>query len=300
MEYFKERGKLFEMKKFFKTECKDSLFLFFNYMVWVGRVIINNIKGRTGDKKVPQLKENDSLVILCNGPSLNDTIEKIKGYKKVDYMCLNYFPSNSQYYYELKPKYFCVIDSDYLDPQNSIYSPKTKYLMECLKKSDWKQIIFTYPFHKLKLKKDNLYEFSINCNVHDIDYFSKLEGKRYKKNISILPIKNVAIFALYSAIMLNYKKIYFAGLDMSFHTSIHVNENNHIIQRMEHFYGTEERDLTDESKEIEKEGMSGLFYEWYVDFKGFKIMRDYANSLNIKIINLNRMSFVDCFEKGDL
>ena len=52
-------------------------------------------------------------------------------------------------------------------------------------------------------------------------------------------------------------------------------------------------------KRIEKikKKMEQLFFEWYQAFKGFRLMKEYAEFKRIKILNMNPDSYVDIFIK---
>ena len=83
---------------------------------------------------------------------------------------------------------------------------------------------------------------------------------------------------------------------MSFHMSLHVNKQNHILQEVSHYYGKEKIDITKKDRKNQKK-MEQLFFEWYQAFKGFRLMKEYAEFKQIKIFNMNPDSYVDIFIK---
>lgn len=280
-----------------REKLKNNVNLVNAYLMWSARLINNYLRGLSGDNKKINLKKQESLVILCNGPSLNKFLQKLNKYENYDYMAVNFFPNNSEWFEKLRPKYLCIIDSDYLNINNLDFQNNRMGLINSLSKADWKINLLTYSFQKLDVKSCNIQHLKINTNTIDTFEFNSFIKKMFEYNYAIPPICNVAVFALFNAIRMGYKKIFIAGLDMSFHTSIYVDKNNDVIQILKHFYGEEQINLSKKKDYIQSKGMTGLFHDWYYTFSGFECMKKYAESKNIQIYNTCIESYVDIFDK---
>ena len=279
-----------------KTAIKKQTMSYLNEIIWLARGANNRLHGYLPSKDIP-IKEKETLVILMNGPSPKGCIEKNLNWPKADYMCVNFFPCNSEQFCQLRPKYLCITDSEYLAEEDDKTKVQMKKLRRVLETVDWNMQIFLYPFQTLGLTGNQFVkEQYVNCNEAEIERVTNKWKKRFDRNRAIPVIHNIAVFALFNAIRMNYRRILIYGLDMSFHMSLHVNKQNHILQEVSHYYGKEKIDITKKDRKNQKK-MEQLFFEWYQAFKGFRLMKEYAEFKRIKILNMNPDSYVDIFIK---
>ena len=98
--------------------------------------------------------------------------------------------------------------------------------------------------------------------------------------------KNTTQFAIYAAILQDYKRIYILGLDEN--QLVHIKG-----QRNEHFYSETAEEISDYTLNISyAERCLGK----HLTLKGYEKLAVIAEQKNIKIINLNTESYVDCFD----
>ena len=190
-----------------KTAIKKQTMSYLNEIIWLARGANNRLHGYLPSKDIP-IKEKETLVILMNGPSLKGCIEKNLNWPKADYMCVNFFPCNSEQFCQLRPKYLCITDSEYLAEEDDKTKVQMKKLRRVLETVDWNMQIFLYPFQTLGLTGNQFVkEQYVNCNEAEIERVTNKWKKRFDRNRAIPVIHNIAVFALFNAIRMNYRRI---------------------------------------------------------------------------------------------
>lgn len=252
-------------------------------------------------KKNRLTKLNDiknELVIIANGPSVTNSREKILSHLNADYMCVNLFPIKNELFWSIKPRYFCAIDNCFFD-FNGTRANDVKELKSVInERIDWQMIFIHYQNQQLGIENSHILERYINRNYYP--YLNKgFSNRAFNNNYMSYSMINVAIAALYSGILMGYKKIHIYGIDMTFFKDFFVDENNHVIVYEKHFYGDKIVDYTELYEEIREKGILRVFETNSEAFRGFKQIRYYADLNNCKIINHTPGSYVDAFERKE-
>lgn len=255
-------------------------------------------------------KNSFDVVILGNGPSLKDTFLDSDDYKFIkdkDIFVVNSFVQ-SEYFFELKPKFLCLMDPIYwgTTPSNNI-----KALIEAdyekLKNVSWNLFVFMpnaaldNNVFKDLLKINSYIKFIyINTNTvetQDMDLLYSL----YKQNKAMPTVQNVLVSCLYCAINIGYKNIFVYGADHSWHLSLIVNENNIPCIIDKHFYDKSETiQYTPIYKDVSQTTpfkISELFQAYSIAHNQYNILEDYSNYMGTKIYNLSKFSCIDAFER---
>ena len=104
-------------------------------------------------------------------------------------------------------------------------------------------------------------------------------------------------------LMINRKfdTIYLFGADTSWHEQIRLNDQNQLLMKQVHFYD-KPKDLTHELVYSDKHrqrtsSMSSQFLSLYKVFRGYEVLRDYADHQGVRIVNASAKSYIDAFER---
>ena len=87
--------------------------------------------------------EIEKVFLAGNGPSLAKMdLFKVKE-NGFEILCVNYFPSNDERFWVLKPKYLCLMDPSFFSGTASVNAKQNIKLFETLGKVDWELTIVT-------------------------------------------------------------------------------------------------------------------------------------------------------------
>ncbi len=257
---------------------------------------------RLKDKNI-QVKE---CVILANGPSLKKDLEKnfkfILDKKK---FCVNFF-ALSEEYEKLKPDY-CVLSAPefWLSGPSEYFKKLRNELINALMlKTNW-HLTLLIPFKS----RNSTFVKAIKQNSNiDIKYYNNtpIEGFQgivnwiFKFNLGVPRPHNVLIPTLVLAINTGFKNIYLFGADHSWHEEIKVDDFNETSVNHEHFYDKSEVRMPMYKLDGEKYHIHDIFRKLHFAFKGYFIIKNYADYLGVKIFNASSKSYIDAFPRVKL
>lgn len=231
------------------------------------------------------------VIILGNGPSLNQIdLEEIKN-SDLDVACVNFFPSQNPYFFELRPKYLCLFDPVFFGP--SPLQERVDGLFEVLKKVDWPLTVICFAGSRPKIINSNITYKFLPTPVLSGPYLNRFLFSLYKRNLVCLGAQNVAVGAGVFFVTKGVSELYYAGIDMSEFKGLYVDEDCRVYVDYTHSYGSERKYATVFGK--------GEFYKYMRMyqrmFEEFYRLKAYADYRNVKIVNLSDESYVDVFEK---
>ena len=109
---------------------------------------------------------------------------------------------------------------------------------------------------------------------------------------------NVIIPSLMIAINLKYKNIYLFGVDHSWLSEITVTDGNDVLINQKHFYDENiSKPNTMNKGGVGKRKLYEVLEKFMLSFRGYFIIKDYANYRKTKILNATKNSYIDAFEK---
>ncbi|MBD5310314.1 MAG: hypothetical protein HDS10_07855 [Bacteroides sp.] len=241
--------------------------------------------------------EGSSIVIMGNGPSLRSTIDNEREWlESNELMAVNFF-ANTPDFPKLRPRYYVLADGVFF---NATSHPNVVALWENLKKVSWEMTLFV-PVRSLHLVKalamgnDNL-RFS-TFNLTPVEGFKGLSHLLYRTGLGMPRPRNVMIPAIMSAIREGFPKIYLCGADHTWTQTLSVDDENFVVSIQPHFYEDNEKE-----KERVREAYQGLHLHevlgsMTVAFRSYWLLREYADSLGVKIINATPGSMIDAFPR---
>ena len=237
--------------------------------------------------------------VLGNGPSLSKSLNIINT-DLDDIIMVNYSPL-SDIFWELKPKFLCLLDPVYFNKTEMSSDERNKKEMyKRLEEIDWNLTIVSPVIYRKKIvvfKNKNIkYDFVNYVSIgHDVSFF---RFQLYKYNLSAPAMFNVVVMALYMSLQRGYHSIVLHGVDADLFKRICVNDKNEIIIDDAHFYAKEKRNLNKEKYHgYTIGGLYRLLEDQSVVFKSYVDLFNYSKYLGIKIFNATHTSMIDAFER---
>ncbi len=256
------------------------------------------IKSRKATVSCSAAAVGDELVVLGNGPSLNQTITDHSDFLSERKLLAVNFAANTPVFCQLKPDYYVLADPHFFNPQGN---PNVTSLWQNIAGADWPLTLMV----PVKAKVPAEVKGKANITVERYN-LTPVEGNRcvshllYSLNLGMPRPRNVLIPSLMLAVAKGYKKIYVAGADHSWMKTISVDDDNHVVSIQPHFYKDSEGEKTRVSTEYMNYPLHQIVHSFYIAFRSYHTIRDYAESRHASIINITPGSFIDAFPRKKL
>lgn len=260
---------------------------------------------------VPHKTQTKPLLILGNGPSLNDTLKNnplvvLQGF---DLMAVNAAACSEQFS-ALQPKLYILNAVTYFQNDSQLspfYIQAKNDLFDALKeKTRWNMTLLV-PF---RAKKSIDFQKLLKSNANlQVSYFNQTpaEGLTYWSHLwynlgwGMPRPHNVLIPGIMVGIRLGYKTIGLVGADHSWLADLSVNENNEALLRHVHYYATDGTQPMKVEDRIDRpRKLHEIIHKFYLSFKGYWQIKAYANAKHVSIINASSISMIDAFERKTL
>lgn len=239
-----------------------------------------------------------SIIIMGNGPSLNDTIAQYPDVlRNTPTLAVN-FAANAPQFWELKPRYYVLADPHFFVANNDVNVIK---LRDNLANVGWQMTLFL-PFDAKK------YGFVIENQNIKIEYFNFvavegfdwIENWAYSSGRGMPRPRNVLIPSIMIAMEMGYGNIYVTGADHSWTKTLSVNERNEVVSIQPHFYKEDEKEEKRIKVDYLKYPLHQIVYSFYLAFKSYHEIQRYAISKGVNIYNSTPESFIDAFPRKGL
>ena len=256
-------------------------------------------------------KEHNSLIILGNGPSLNESIERLSIVcNNYDCMAVNGF-ANTEYYELLKPNMYVLADTVFFLERDKL-SERVRNTVNSiesnlLNKTDWNIALFVPNYGRsseliknvCKNKHIRIYFFSMH------DHFIPL-GRRMKyflwdRNWIALAGKTVLNTCVNLGIILRYSDIFLVGADTSWHEQLRIDQDNNKLYTIDrHFYGENKIYIYADSYSKVPERLDRELITVSQALSSYWELKDYADTRDVHIYNASGYSDIDAFERRKL
>lgn len=249
--------------------------------------------------RVPQA-EHPAIVILANGPSLNDTMARYADMlKNAVTMAVN-FAANTDMFFDLRPRYYVMVDPVFFGDDSVANIAR---LRQNLARVSWPMTIFV-PRRFIKAVpasiKANPNISTAGLNTVGIEGWQWLRNFAYSSRLGMPRPRNVLIPAIMAAIAMGYKKIYLTGADHSWMKTLSVDDDNNVVSVQPHFY----KDNTAELKRVDTTyrglRLHDVVESFAIAFRSYHTLARFAARQGISIYNSTPGSFIDAFERRPL
>lgn len=239
------------------------------------------------------LSIDKDLVVLGNGPSLRHLIETKRDFlSDKDLLAVNYAVL-SEYYNQLKPSYYLVADPLFFSDDNHC----NRLFDAMAEATDWDMVLYVSmdacKCEKWKTKLSNRPNIKI-CyfNMTPVEGFEWFAHKCYKLGWGMPRPRNVLIPSIMMGLAMSYNVIYVAGADHSWLKEIWVNDDNIVMEDLNHFY-----DKKGAEQYVSSKHLHDLLLSMHIAFKSYHDIKRYASKVNKQIYNITKGSYIDAFER---
>ncbi|MDE7473474.1 MAG: hypothetical protein K2M68_07825 [Muribaculaceae bacterium] len=238
------------------------------------------------------------LVIMGNGPSLNSVFDhQMDVLKRCDCMAVN-FAANTERFFEVKPRYYTLADPHFF---KSTDDSNITRLIDSLEAVDWAMTLFVPTEGRAiagLLKNSNI--TVATYNAVGLEGWQWFTHKAFTHQLGMPRPRNVLIPSIMLGIWLGYKEIYLTGADHSWTTSLSVDENNNVITNLPHFYADNNHEQERVKAVYAGVPLHNLFHSYYVAFKAYHEIEQWARERGAVVYNSTPGSFIDAFERREL
>lgn len=262
---------------------------------------LNNQHTRTSQK----------LLIIGNGPSLNESIEKyFDVFDQYEKLSVNFF-SSSELYTKIKPDIYVMVDPLFFKNKENIGEAADKVIHHLKNDTNWSLHVVL----PVSAKESYLVEQISNNSCITVGFYndrnypignmSKFEA--WDHNYLLPPSQNVLNVCTYLALFWNYPETYIIGADTTFVQNLVVDqETNEIFSLERHFYNNDSVYSSDPwlDKKSRRRKVNNKMHEELNCIKraleNYWTIRDYADYKGLKIYNASEYSWIDAFERRKL
>ncbi len=240
------------------------------------------------------------LIILANGPSLRQTIaDHADLLATMPTLAVN-FAANSPEFALIKPNYYVLADPHFFRATDD---PNVRRLIDNLSAVTWPMRLFIDRRYRsgfmaaLSLPPDVTLE---TFNAVGVEGFKPFRRIAYRSRLAMPRPRNVLIPSIMLGIALGYRRIYICGADHSWMRDIRVTDDNEVVSGMNHFYKESSAEVQRSRNEYRGYRLHDIIKSYYTAFRSYHLIRSYADSLGVTIINATPGSYIDAFTRGSL
>lgn len=244
-----------------------------------------------------RVAQDAEIVLLGNGPSLRSTIDHQSAWLLgKDKLAVN-FAANSMDFVVLKPKYYVLADPHFFNGMAE--DSNVVSLWGSLSEVSWPMTLFVpvseIEQSRMRIKNENIVVKGFNMTP--VEGFEKFRNFIYGKGLGMPRPRNVLIPAMMLAIREGYGKIYVAGADHNWSKTLWVDDENHVVTRQPHFYEDNENEHKRVADTYSTIRLHEVYMSFAIAFRSYFLVRDYAVSRDVKIMNITPGSFIDAFPR---
>jgi len=249
--------------------------------------------------------EGGELFVLANGPSLKQDLEEYAGLlKDRPLLCVNQFVL-SDAYERLRPRYYILLDIGFFKEQTipRVAAVTARLIEAFINKTTWPVTILV-PAEGRKsrfcreLSASGIPVTFSFFNRTVVDGWKPVRHWLYRCQAGMPPPQNVLIGALMCAISIGFKKIIILGADHTWHQGLEVGPDGVLNSAENHFYDKGPWKVPIHHPEtLQQATVHDYFHNLYRTFRSYHLIRKFADSGKVIILNASRVTFIDAFER---
>lgn len=245
---------------------------------------------------VPAVEPDQELVILGNGPSLNDTVRDSLDFLIHRQRLAVNFAANTELFFSLKPQYYVLADPHFFQRREDVNVVK---LWNAISSVDWDITLFipgNTDASSLPVS-NNPHVRVCHFNMTPVEGYHWLENWAYATGLGSPRPRNVLIPSLMAALRMKFKTIYLAGADHSWSKTLSVDDENHVVSIQPHFYKDNKNETTRIATDYIAFPLHSIYYSFYLAFKSYFNISRFATRIGATIWNITPGSFIDAFPR---
>jgi len=252
------------------------------------------------------LAVSESIIIMGNGPSLkNELSEHTTLLKNNTTLAVNFF-ANTQFYTTIQPNIYLINAPEFWmeEIEERFEKLRTVFFKNIIELTSW-EMEFQIPASAFKSKYFNEQKRFFPQNISVVRFnpipvegLSTINHFFFSKNLGMPRPHNVIIPCMMNCINAGYKNIALIGVDHSWLPELSVNEDNVAMLHQKHFYDSNSsKDRPMKNLERKPRKLHEILEKFYFSFRGYFIVRNYAESRSANIYNCTKGSFIDAFDR---
>ena len=247
-----------------------------------------------------RLPGDGEIVILGNGPSLRETIDKhFDWLSRHTLMAVN-FAANAPDFARLKPQRYILADPHFFDAAES--DGNVGRLWKNLREARHAMTLHV-PAPRLKQARALVSGSSLSLeafNLTPLEGHGWLTHALFDMRLGMPRPRIVMIAAIMAAIGGEYRRICLAGADHSWSRTLSVDDANRVVSIQPHFYSDDSKERERVAAEYAGYRLHDILNSLTVAFRSYHEIRRYAEARGVAIINVTPGSMIDAFPRADL
>jgi hypothetical protein len=251
--------------------------------------------------------QNQICSVLGNGPSLSESLAtQLDFIRKTEIVCVNNF-AHAAVFTDLKPANYVISDPNYfLFTDHTTDRPDIRQtLTTLLTVVDWPMTLYVPHFAKKSYVTEQISMKNPRINIVYFNYtvvtgFPWLAHRLIRAGLGMIQAQTVIVAAMTLMVNRGFSTIYLFGADTSWHEQIRLDENNQLTLKQLHFY-ERPQDVTHQPVYSDAQrkrtfSMAAQFLSLHKVFRGYELLRDYADFRDVNILNASAKSYIDAFD----
>lgn len=238
----------------------------------------------------------DTIIIMGNGPSLRDAIEKDKeiliSFPK---MAVN-LSALSPEFIDLKPEYYILADIAFFLKEKT---GKVPALWEALCNVTWPMTLFL-PTSARKMEEVKRLPASITVKYYNLtpaEGWTWLIHPIYDFGLAMPRPRNVLIPSIMCAMREGFRQIVLIGADHNWSRTLWVTDRNRVVSVQPHFYKDDDEELKRAEEIFANVHIHEVYENYAIAFRSYFNVDAYAKKKGVQILNATPGSFIDAFPR---
>ncbi len=251
------------------------------------------LKGNTVDNS------RRNLMILGNGPSLLTTIKDYdRKFGDYDLMAVN-FAANTPEFCRLRPNRYVLADPHFFDGSDDANVAR---LWDNLAAVAWDMTLHLPApcLHHKRVERalaDNPRLRVRAFNMVATGGFRAVRHAAMRHRMAMPRPRNVMIPAIMEGVAAGYRSIYVAGADHTWTRTLSVDDDNRVVSIQPHFYADNNAETSRVASVYEGVRLHEVLQSMTIAFRSYWEIREYADEIGVKIINITPGSMIDAFPR---
>lgn len=246
--------------------------------------------------------------VLGNGPSLNDSLTNHLDFLlDTELIVVNGF-ALTEYFTRLRPANYILADPNCFTFNDATTGREDLHqiLVALIGQVDWPMRLYVPNFAKGsyfigKIEAGNSRIELVYYNPTVVRGFTPFRHWLYSANLGMLQAQTVIVTALFLMINRKFDQIFLFGADTSWHEQIRINDDNQLLIKQVHFYD-KPKDVAfmpvySDANRTQTFTMASQFLSLHKVFRGYEVLREYADSRKVRVLNASSKSYVDALER---
>lgn len=254
------------------------------------------------------VRQQTRCSVLGNGPSLNDSLANHLDFLlETELIVVNGF-ALTDYFTRLKPANYIIADPNAFAFHDATTGREDLHqiLVALVGQVDWPMRLFIPAFAKdsyfiQKIEAGNPRIELVYYNPTIVRGFRNFRYWLYSANLGMLQAQTVIVTALFLMINRKFDEIFLFGADTSWHEQIRISDDNQLLIKQVHFYD-KPKDVAfmpvySDAQRTQTFSMASQFLSLHKVFRGYEVLREYADFRKVRVLNASSKSYIDALER---